>query len=344
MNFTQRVAAFWEWYPTVAQRFFGALEAGNFHELTAEIVDFLAATLPGLAWVFGPGEDGGHSFTVTGEGIVPLQILADYWHTQAVEVEGWTFHGSRQASPNLDEYEIELGDLGRTTAADFLVLTELDLETEKVNLIIWHPLFAEIPEEHHGRIVFLFLDETLGEFGVESAMGTLDIEPIVEDPTVSRFSELPETVSEAQQTHGWGVLSPFDNFTAYEAQHKSEDLRGDTLLGITCIPNELFGLFEQGGRLDEDPLAGTGASLNFLKIDSSSFPEGKEVAERERIEMAIAEGLAQNSNGRTLGGGSGEVSCYIDVILFDGEASRATVDAILEKLQFTGDYEWHAFA
>ena len=343
-NFTQRVAAFWDWYPTVAPRFYAALEEGNFHELTDEIVDFMAQTLPGLAWVFGPGEDGGHSFTVTGEGIVPLQILADYWHSHAVKIDGWTFHGSRQASPTLDEYVIQIGDAGQISAAEFLVLTEIDLETEKVNLVIWHPLFAEVPEEHHSQIVFLFLDETLGEFGVEAALGTLDIEPIVEDPAVIRLSQLPEAVRSAQETHGWEVLSPFDNFTAYEAQHVSDDLRGDTLLGITCIANEVFGFFENGGRLADDPLEGTGAALAFLKVDATNFADGQQVEERERIEMAIAKVLTQNNNGRTLGGGSGESNCYIDMILFDGDASRRTVDEMMNELQFAGRYSWHTFA
>lgn len=67
-SFKQRVTEFWQWYPQVAERFFETIERGQCQSLAKEVGDFMDRTLPGLAWVFGPGEQGGHSFTVSGEG------------------------------------------------------------------------------------------------------------------------------------------------------------------------------------------------------------------------------------------------------------------------------------
>ncbi len=343
-SFVQRVQTFWAWYPTVAPKFYAAIEDGTFPDITDEIIVFMETNLPGLAWVFGPGEDGGHSFTLSGEGIVPLQILADYWLSKQVPIEGWTFYGSRQASSNLDDFAIQIGELGQVNVNDFVIRTEVDHEEQKLNLAIWNERFDEVPEDLHGQLVFLFLDETLGEFGVESSLGAIDIEPLEIDDMIGRLSELPQRLSEVQQIHDWEVLSPFDNYTAYQAQHVSDDLRGDTRLGITCITNELFSFFEQNGKLDEDPLAGTGASLLFIQVDGSEFVDGQQVDERERIEMAIAKELSMHQLGRTLGGGSADVNCYIDMILFDDAEGRRVVDGVLASLDRVAGHSWHSFA
>ena len=98
-TFKSRVETFWQWYPQVAEDFFQTIEDGDCKDLAPQVGDFMQRTLPTLSWVFGPGENGGHSFTVTGEGEVPKQLLAEYWRACAPEIPKWTFHASRQATP-----------------------------------------------------------------------------------------------------------------------------------------------------------------------------------------------------------------------------------------------------
>ncbi len=55
---------------------------------------------PGFAWVFGPGADGiGHSFTLSGEGVIHRQLLALQWLSRAPVINGWTFYAARQPGP-----------------------------------------------------------------------------------------------------------------------------------------------------------------------------------------------------------------------------------------------------
>jgi hypothetical protein len=76
-TFKQRVEAFWTWYAEVADRFYQTIDDNQSSSLTDEVCAKVDELLPGMAWVFGPGEDGkGHSFTLSGEGILPKQLLA----------------------------------------------------------------------------------------------------------------------------------------------------------------------------------------------------------------------------------------------------------------------------
>jgi hypothetical protein len=61
-TFKQRVTDFWEWYPQNADRLFEMIEAGS-DGIAEYMTKYMEATMPELAWVFGPGEPGGHSRT-----------------------------------------------------------------------------------------------------------------------------------------------------------------------------------------------------------------------------------------------------------------------------------------
>lgn len=347
-TFKQRVDAFWQWFPTVADRFYQTIEAGECGDLAEEVSEFMGDTLPGLAWVFGPGEDGGHSFTVSGEGMVAKQLLADYWCSQQVELPGWTFYESRQPSLQLENTAIEIRGVGRVDSDTMLIRTTVDEEQQMLDIVAWHPLFAQLPDEHHPQLLFLLLDESLGEFGTQSWIGGIEFAPIEEHEIdgrhVHRLSDLRKFINDIKRYHGWSKLSPIRSYTGYSIRSQHPVLRGDTIAGTTCIPRLVFELIEQGGRLDEDPLEGTGASLAYLQIDAAVFPKGDEASTRHRIEETLEDALEPRQLGRPLGGAAGTDSSYVDLLLIDGERSRVAVDKTMDQLNLRDRYRWHGFA
>ena len=86
-TFKQRVDAFWSWFASVHERFFHEIEAGRCGGLQPETSEMTNALLPGFAWVYGPGDEqkGGHSLTLSGEGVLHQQILASHWAARAPE-------------------------------------------------------------------------------------------------------------------------------------------------------------------------------------------------------------------------------------------------------------------
>lgn len=96
LTFKARVEAFWDWYAQVADRFYQTIEAKRCTDLTGEVSQKVDELLPGFAWVFGPGENDGHSFTLSGEGDLHRQLLTQYWVSRAPTLTGWTFYPARQ--------------------------------------------------------------------------------------------------------------------------------------------------------------------------------------------------------------------------------------------------------
>lgn len=345
-TFKDRVTRFWNWYADVADRFYQTIEEGRCPDLADEVGEFMDRTLPHLAWVFGPGEGGGHSFTVSGEGVVPKQLLAEYWQIRAPEIPGWTFHGSRQPTPpeQLKNIAIRLGDEDQVDVETFRLRTSIDEDRKLIDIVAWHPALERVPEDHHTQILFLLLDEALGEFGTEMWLGTIEVEPFPAGDDTRSLADLPEFVRRVNEYYEWGKLPPLQSYSLYEVHEQSGGRRGDTVVGTTCIPNVVFEFLENEGRLPDDPFEDLGAELAYVAIDGSVFPDGEQTAVRGNIEDALSDALQRDLSGRTLGGAFGTEESYIDMILFDGENSRRIVRETLDGLQLTTRARIESFA
>ena len=345
-TFKQGVDEFWSWYPQVAERFFETIERGECEQLTDETVDFMHKHLPHMSWVFGPGENGGHSFTVSGEGVIPKQLLAAYWLKCAKELPGWTFYSSRQASSteSLQNMAIAVGEQESVDSDSFLIKTDVDDENELIHMVAWHPALEKVPPEHHFQILFLLLDEALGEFGTQTWIGEIQIEPFAQDESTRTLTELSAYIEQVNRYHEWQKLPPPESFTLYRFTEQRDGPRGDTVVGTSIIPNTVSRFVHLQGKLPDDPLEGTGAELAYLSIDGSIFPEGKQSDVRGNIEDAIDEALQAEHSGSVVGGAFGTEMSYIDLLLVDGENSRDIVKKVIEGLQLTSRSSFHPFA
>lgn len=346
LSFKEGVEAFWSWFPTVAERFFETIERGACGELTDETVDFMSRHLPGMAWAFGPGENDGHSFTVSGEGFLPKQLLAEAWQSSRVEVDGWTFYASRQPSPEeqLGDLAITIGEDERIDMDSLLVQTNVDEENEKIDLTAWHSAYEHLPEADQYQILFLLLDETLGEFGTQTWIGGIEVNPLTEDqPHTRSLAQLPKYIQSVSAYHEWEKLPPTETYSLYEMPGDLDGPRGDTAVGNTCIMDVIGAYVGGKGQLDEDPLAETRAALAYIQIDGRHFPDGQQADVRGNIEDVINEALESHGSGRVLGGAFGLQSSYVDLLLLDGENSLGIVREQLHQLQIA-DAEVHFFA
>ena len=337
-TFKNHVTEFWEWFPTVARRFYDTIEADRCDDLTDEISEVAERLLPNLSWAFGPGETGCHAFTVSGEGEIDKQLLAEYWRSRAPRIPNWTFYASRQpTSPeDLAEMSIHINDQDSVNAADLMFKTKVDEEKEVVDIVAWHPAFADVPEQNQFQILFLFLDEALGEFGTQTWLGEVEIEPFENAENARSLISIPKFIEQMNNYYKWEKQPPLEAYTVYEVPHQNQHPRGDTIVGSSCIPHVIFEYIENEGMLEVNSLAGTGAEFAYIAIESSVFPEGQQMDVRANIEEALNETLVKNLCGRTLGGASGVNESYIDLLLLDGENSRQLVMKTLDDLQLEG--------
>lgn len=331
----ERVAEFWKWFPSVSQRYYQAIEESRFEELLDEFSAKMSALLYDMAWVFGPGADeSSHSLTISGECVAVKQLIAKYWRECAVETPGWTFYGSRQPSDpeKLAEMEISVSHEKSVDTENFLLKVRVNDEIERIDLIAWHESLRVVPREHHDQILFLLIDEALGEFGSSMWLGDISIKPIKPEKATVNLVKLREHVEKIVREKGWERLPPLEEYTVYQLPEKGDFPRGDTIVGISCIPDVIFELIENNGTLNDDPIEGTGAELVYIQLDIDVFPEGSQSNRRGEIEDKLEEHLVEHRSGYTLGGAFGEKYGYIDLILFDGDHSRDLVKKVLTEL------------
>lgn len=329
LTFKQRVESFWQWYARVAPRFHKVIESKNSLTLAEEVSANVVKLLPGFAWVFGPGENNaGHSFTLSGEGDPHRQLLSIYWLSRAPKLSGWTFYASRQAG-SIRGQRMEIG--GRNfNPLEFWITPTINREEEKLDVAVWHPLFEQMDERERWTVLFLFLDEVLGEYGTQQWIGEITMNPARLAESIP-LEELRDFTQRVQSETGWKKLPPGEGVVVYQMNERhTRFVRGDVVGGTTAHPRLIKDYFEAEGEM-EDPLAGTGADFVFVTFGTRILPRGGEVDARAKIEDALDSGLKASGSGRLLGGALGTSNAYIDLLLFDGADSIEIVRRVLRE-------------
>jgi hypothetical protein len=327
-TFKRRVEGFWDWYGQVAPRFYKAIEEGNCASLATEISEKVDELGPGFAWVFGPGAKSGHSFTLSGEGILHKQLLTQYWLSRAPELPGWTFYSERQRG-SITGIRMKVGDQD-FDPIEFWVTPEVNNEAEKIDITAWHPLFDRLSENDRLRPLFLFLDEVLGEFGTDQWIGEIKLGDRRLSDAIP-LNELSGFVTDLEKAKGWKKFPPGTAMTLYRRnQSGTRFLRDDVVIGQTAQMKLINEYLRAQGKL-KDPLARTGADYVFVSFDVGFLPQGKQVETRGAIEDALDAALKAGRQGRILGGAMGTKSAYIDLLLYDGAASLEVVKQILKE-------------
>lgn len=328
-TFKENVSAFWNWYQANAEVFYATIEDGRCADLADEVIPAVEKWMGGMAWVFGSGEGGnGHSFTISPEGDPHRSFLTEYWLKAAPAIPGWTFYSSRQpATGDLDGHSIKIRGQD-FKPNEFWITPEIDLENECVHITAWHPLFEHLDENKQFEILFLWLDEILGERGTSDYIGRISLEN-TKLKDAFPILELGKYIAEKSSSNDWKSHEPGSVYMGYSMENPTNEfLRSDIFAGTTTHMRLVNEYFNSKGAM-EDPLEGTGACFVFLAFDNSCLPEGKEVDARGKIEDALIEILEPTSSGRCLGGATGTENVYIDLLLFDGERS---LNQVIETL------------
>jgi hypothetical protein len=332
LTFKARVAEFWKWYAGAAERLYQTIEDKRCGDLTAEISGRVNEVVPGLAWVFGPGHDGkGHSLTLSGEGNPHRQWLAEYWRAQAPQLPGWTFYSSRQPSPDPGSGIIRLAELDFDPKA-FWLTPSINEARELIDLVVWHPLFPQLDDKTRWTILFLFLDEALGEIGTQNWIGEITMNDSRLADAVP-LAELRAFTEGVQAKYDWQKGGPRELWTSYQCEEdRLDEPRGDVFVGTSNMMALVDEHGRAGGKL-EDPLAGAGADYIYVQFDARFLPRGHEVDNRGAIEDALIAALNPTASGWHLGGAMGRRFAYIDLLIFDGAASIALVRETLRRLR-----------
>ena len=211
-TFKARVESFWDWYAKVGARFYQTIDQHRCGDLSDEVSRKVDELLPGFAWVFGPGENGGHSFTLSGEGNLHKQLLAQYWASRAPTLVGWTFYPARQPG-KIDGIRMEIE--GQSfDPLEFWLTPTINQDTEQVDITAWHPVYQRLSEQNRLGPLFLFLDEALGEFGTCQWIGEISVSDRRLTDAIP-LKELPGFIEKLAKAKGWTKLPPGECGSTY---------------------------------------------------------------------------------------------------------------------------------
>lgn len=176
-------------------------------ELIERMNEHVSAIHPDLDWETGQGRTSEHHLCLSGVGDARLRLVAERWLRRAPPADDtWEFHAARQPGDvaggalTMDGKEV---DFDRMTVA-----ITIDEEHERMNVVVYHPMFSAMPERLRTRFVFLALDNALGEDDVERWVGSIDA-VIAEPPGVIDLADLPARVQALAETstgESWAVL------------------------------------------------------------------------------------------------------------------------------------------
>lgn len=330
LTFNERVDRFWRHYASVADRFYETIEGGKCGSLQPETSAMVDELFPGFAWVFGPGANGqGHSFTLSGEGIIHRQLLALQWLARAPALPGWTFYAARQPG-RIEGHVVEIDGM-RFDPKEIWVAVSIDEEDQNVDITVWHPSWERVAPNIRSTVTFLFLDEAFGEYGTDWWIGQIEFNNSRLSEAIP-LQELAEQVAKLAAERGWKKNAPGELFTLYQMEESSGNYpRSDIVTQNTCVPKLVMDYVNAQGEL-EDPLSEAGADYAYISIAGDFFPPGEQVTKRGEIEDAIEEALKPFGGGRCIGGAFGRERSYSDFLIFDGRRSLEAMQAALRRL------------
>ena len=168
------ITDFWAWWPENRDRVASAITSSAFDDrLVQDITKAVRTIHPAMAWELSPGRIAQHAFCVSPEGNPEIRQAALRWLAAAAPVDAlWEYYPSKQAARSMTGLKVHGVHFD---LAEMRAIASWDSARQRVDVKLWHPGFAQVPENIRMQVGFLFLDNLLGEDGVERWVGQLHL-------------------------------------------------------------------------------------------------------------------------------------------------------------------------
>jgi hypothetical protein len=203
---TAAIVEFWMWWDRARARVATAIADGTVEQLADEISSRVSAIHEDLQWELSPGRATEHSLVVAPGGDARLRATVARWLASAPAGDTlFEYYGARQADDDVLASKIQI-------AGKELDLSELrfgftvDDDAHDVDVSVFHPGFATLPEQARGQLTFLALDWALGEERVETWVGAVET-ALTPPPNLRSGRELQAAVAELAARHAEPVFA-----------------------------------------------------------------------------------------------------------------------------------------
>jgi hypothetical protein len=182
-----REESFWHWFQKNEDALFHFEQdrEGIFSGLTSE----MHKVNPSLTFEFGPEVDNRREFTISADGIKQAFPEVEALYAAAPSLPRWKFIKFRQRHA-LSEISYK----GITVKPQSVALRVVP-GGAVVDITVFMKGYTQAAQETYTGIAFLFLDQALGEYDVETRVGQIRVDSISKAPAqTSSLQDLPTTV------------------------------------------------------------------------------------------------------------------------------------------------------
>lgn len=275
-----------------------------------------------------------YELTLTPEGDRSKLFLIEYWRRCAPNelASNWNFYSSKQAIGKGRDIELKIYgmDIGKD---DYLICPKVDEDRHKVDLEVFSPKLMNIDEDKRYSVVFISLDQYIGELYVMEHIGKVDFVDDLSSDGIT-MGDLKERIDSLIEEMRWGRCEdPCQCFTSYKMKPNLTsrwDFREDVLVGTTsCIQvlNDYY--FNSSDHFDS--AFENGAIYGFIFYDNTTVPRNEVVTLRADIEDDLSVRLSNRTDADVIGGATGLHYSYIDFIVYDMSSFMQTVDLVLSE-------------
>jgi hypothetical protein len=179
--------AFWKWFQNNENSLFDFEK--DQEQVFAKLSTEMHKLNPSLTFEFGPKVGGRREFVISADGIKEAFPEVEALYATAPSLSRWKFIKFR---PRREPNDITYGGVS-VKASSVSVLVKPN--GKMVDITVFIPGYTQAAHKTYAAIAFLFLDEALGEYDVETRIGQVNIESASKTPAQSYSLEaLPKAV------------------------------------------------------------------------------------------------------------------------------------------------------
>jgi hypothetical protein len=185
-----RRRSFWKWFSRHEDRLAGAAASDPIRFL-GNVVRRLRRVHRSLVCELGPEADGKRQFVISADGNKTAFPVVVELASMAPPLRRWTIVKFRQRNQDLDEFTLRFGEIE-------IKPSDVEVHAEPVGEVIGLMLFIRGctgSDDRYARAAFILLDQTLGEFDMETKVGPVEVLPFESHRDLRRLPlvKLPAT-------------------------------------------------------------------------------------------------------------------------------------------------------
>lgn len=170
---------FWQWWAANRDEVTAAVDAGRAPDLADRLTDAVRRGIGDVEWEMGPARTKRHALVVSAAGDRVKRAATQQWWASAPDDPDWEFFPARQPEPDFGN--LRLGIAGHDWELNDTRFDWAATDDGRLDVTVWHPRMADVPQQARHQVAFLALDWAIGEDMVEQWVAAIDADTVPDD-------------------------------------------------------------------------------------------------------------------------------------------------------------------